>query len=205
MTYAAGAFGDLFVAFGDFFLVSVSVSTACLSRQRSRIRMLEEIHDIVTTKRCNREEHLGRTRAQPLRRCTTKNHLEAKDVEAENVDDVAAWPLAKADADVLGDVEGREGPEADRVLVAQAAEDAVLLEADVVAEPRRDVDDDAARRLSPRLTRTCSGTSKAAKGRRPIERSWRRPPRTGSSSKRMSLPNRGAMSTTTRLGGSRRG
>ena len=112
-----------------FFLVSVSVSTACLSRQRSRIRMLEEIHDIVTTKRCNREEHLGRTRAQPLRRCTTKNHLEAKDVEAENVEDVAAWPLAEVDVDVLGDVEGREGPEADRALVAQAAEDAVLLEA----------------------------------------------------------------------------
>ena len=60
------------------------------------------------------EKHLGRTHAQPLRRCTTKNHLEAKDVEAE------------------------------------------------------DVDDDVARRLSPRLTRTCSGTSKAAKGRRPI-------------------------------------
>ena len=46
-----------------------------------------------------------------------------------DVDDVAAWPLAEADADVLGDVEGREGPEADRALVAQAAEDAVLLEA----------------------------------------------------------------------------
>ena len=253
------AFGDFFfVAFGDFFFVSVSVSTACLSRQRSPIRMLEEIHDIVTTKRCNREEHLGRTRAQPLRRCTTKNHLEAKDVEAEDVDDVAAWPLAKADADVLGDVEGREGPEADRALVAQAAEDGVLLEADVVAEPPRDVDDVAAWPLaeadadaqghveghegpeadralvsqpprtgssskrmslanrgamsttsrlgrSPRRTRTCSGTSKAAKGRRPIERSWRRPPRTGSSSKRMSLANRGATSTTTRLGGSRRG
>ena len=116
------------------FLVSVSVSTACLSRQRSRIGMLEEIHDIVTTKRCNREEHLGRTRAQPLRRCTTKNHLEAKDVEAENVEDVAAWPLAEVDVDVLGDVEGREGPEADRALVSQAAEDGVLLEADVVAE-----------------------------------------------------------------------
>ena len=42
---------------------------------------------------------------------------------------------------MLGDVEGREGPEADRALVAQAAEDAVLLEADVVGEPRRDVDD----------------------------------------------------------------
>ena len=133
--------------------------------------------------------------------------LEA-DVVAEprrDVDDVAAWPLAEADADAQGHVEGREGPEADRVLVAQAAEDAVLLEADVVAEPRRDVDDDAARRLSPRRTRTRRGMSKAAKGRRPIERSWRRPPRTGSSSKRMSLPNRGAMSTTTRLGGSRRG
>ena len=133
--------------------------------------------------------------------------LEA-DVVAEprrDVDDVAAWPLAEADADAQGHVEGREGPEADRGLVAQAAEDAVLLEADVVAEPRRDVDDDAARRLSPRRTRTRRGMSKAAKGRRPIERSWRRPPRTGSSSKRMSLPNRGAMSTTTRLGGSRRG
>ena len=133
--------------------------------------------------------------------------LEA-DVVAEprrDVDDVAAWPLAEADADAQGHVEGREGPEADRVLVAQAAEDAVLLEADVVAEPRRDVDDDAARRLSPRRTRTRRGMSKAAKGRRPIECSWRRPPRTRSSSKRMSLANRGAMSTTTRLGGSRRG
>ena len=140
------------------------------------------------------EKHLGRTHAQPLRRCTTKNHLEAKDVEAEDVDDVAAWPLAEADADALGDVQGREGPEADQALVSQAAED-------VEAE---DVDDVAARRLSPRLTRTCSGTSKAAKGRRPIERSWRRPPRTGSSSKRMSLPNRRAMSMTTWLGGSRR-
>ena len=133
--------------------------------------------------------------------------LEA-DVVAEprrDVDDVAAWPLAEADADAQGHVEGREGPEADRVLVAQAAEDAVLLEADVVGEPRRDVDDDAARRLSPRRTRTRRGMSKAAKGRRPIECSWRRPPRTRSSSKLMSLPNRGAMSTTTRLGGSRRG
>ena len=251
------------------------------------------------------EKHLGRTHAQPLRRCTTKNHLEAKDVEAEDVDDVAAWPLAEADADalgdvqgregpeadqalvsqaaedveaedvddvaawplaeadadalgdvegregvsqaaedgvlleadvvaepprdvddvaawplaeadadVLGDVEGREGPEADRALVAQAAEDAVLLEADVVGEPRRDVDDDVAWRLSLRLTRTCAGTSttsrlgrsprrtrtrrgtsKAAKGRKPIERSCRRPPRT-------SKPR---MSTTSRLGGSRQG
>ena len=140
------------------------------------------------------EKHLGRTHAQPLRRCTTKNHLEAKDVEAEDVDDVAAWPLAEADADALGDVQGREGPEADQALVSQAAED-------VEAE---DVDDVAARRLSPRLTRTCSGTSKAAKGRRPIERSWRRPPRTGSSSKRMSLANRGATSTTSRPGRSPR-
>ena len=148
------------------------------------------------------EKHLGRTHAQPLRRCTTKNHLEAKDVEAEDVDDVAAWPLAEADADALGDVQGREGPEADQALVSQAAEDGVLLEADVVAEPPRDVDDDVAWRLSLRLTRTCAGTSttsrlgrsprrtrtrrgmsKAAKGRTPIERSWRRPPRTGSSSK----------------------
>ena len=132
--------------------------------------------------------------------------LEA-DVVAEprrDVDDVAAWPLAEADADAQGHVEGREGPEADRVLVAQAAEDAVLLEADVVAEPRRDVDDVAARRLSPRRTRTRRGMSKAAKGRRPIECSWRRPPRTRSSSKRMSLPNRGAMSTTSRLGRSPR-
>ena len=96
--------------------------------------MLEEIHDIVTTKRCNREEHLGRTRAQPLRRCTTKNHLEAKDVEAENVEDGAAWPLAEVDVDVLGDVEGREGPEADRALVAQAAEDGGLLAADGVGD-----------------------------------------------------------------------
>ena len=120
-----------------------------------------------------------------------------------DVDDVAAWPLAEVDADVLGDVEGREGPEADRALVAQAAEDAVLLEADVVGEPRRDVDDDVAWRLSPRLTRTRRGTSKAAKGRKPTEPSWRRPPRTGSSSKRMSLPNRRAMSTTTWLGGCR--
>ena len=128
----------------------------------------------------------------------------AEDVEAEDVDDVAARPLAEADADVLGDVEGREGPEADLVLVAQAAEDAVLLEADVVGEPRRDVDDVAARRLSPRRTRTRRGMSKAAKGRRPIECSWRRPPRTRSSSKRMSLPNRGAMSTTSRLGRSPR-
>ena len=188
------------------------------------------------------EKHLGRTHAQPLRRCTTKNHLEAKDVEAEDVDDVAAWPLAEADADALGDVQGREGPEADQALVSQAAEDVeaedvddvaawplaeadadalgdvegregvsqaaedgVLLEADVVAEPPRDVDDDVAWRLSPRLTRTCSGTSKAAKGRRPIECSWRRPPRTRSSSKRMSLANRGATSTTTWLGGSRQG
>jgi hypothetical protein len=31
-------------------------------------------------------------------------------------------------------VEGREGPEADRALVSQAAEDGVLLEADVVGE-----------------------------------------------------------------------
>ena len=85
-----------------------------------------------------------------------------------DVDDVAAWPLAEADADAQGHVEGREGPEADRVLVAQAAEDGVLLEADVVAEPPRDVDDDVAWRLSPRLTRTCSGTSKAAKGQRLI-------------------------------------
>ena len=46
-----------------------------------------------------------------------------------DVDDVAAWPLAEADADAQGHVEGREGPEADRALVAQAAEDAVLLEA----------------------------------------------------------------------------
>ena len=46
-----------------------------------------------------------------------------------DVDDVAAWPLAEADADALGDVEGREGPEADRALAAQAAEDGVLLEA----------------------------------------------------------------------------
>ena len=114
------------------------------------------------------EKHLGRTHAQPLRRCTTKNHLEAKDVEAEDVDDVAAWPLAEADADALGDVQGREGPEADQALVSQAAEDGVLLEADVVAEPPRDVDDDVAWRLSPRLTRTCSGTSKAAKGQRLI-------------------------------------
>ena len=85
-----------------------------------------------------------------------------------DVDDVAAWPLAEADADAQGHVEGREGPEADRALMAQAAEDAVLLEADVVAEPPRDVDDDVAWRLSPRLTRTCSGTSKAAKGQRLI-------------------------------------
>ena len=72
--------------------------------------------------------------------------LEA-DVVAEprrDVDDVAAWPLAEADADAQGHVEGREGPEADRALVAQAAEDGVLLEADVVGEPRRDVDDVAA-------------------------------------------------------------
>ena len=117
---------------------------------------------------------------------------------------------------MLWDVEGREGPEADRalvaqaaedgvlleadVVVAQAAEDGVLLEADVVGEPPRDVDDVAARRLLLRLPRTCSGTSKAAKGRRPIECSWHRPPRTRSSSKRMSLANRGATSTTTRLG-----
>ena len=207
------------------------------------------------------EKHLGRTHAQPLRRCTTKNHLEAKDVEAEDVDDVAAWPLAEADADALGDVQGREGPEADQALVSQAAEDVeaedvddvaawplaeadadalgdvegregvsqaaedgVLLEADVVAEPPRDVDDDVAWRLSPKMTRTCagtsttsrlgrspkwtrtrSGTSKTAKGRKPTEPSCRRPPRTGSSSKRMSLPNRRAMSTTSRLGGSRQG
>ena len=122
-----------------------------------------------------------------------------------DVDDVAAWPLAEADADAQGHVEGREGPEADRALVSQAAEDGVLLEADVAAERPRDVDDDVAWRLSLRMTWTRRGTSKAAKGRKPTEPSWRRPPRTRSSSKRMSLPNRGAMSTTTRLGGSRRG
>ena len=189
---AVAAFGDFFVAFGDFFSVSVSVSIACLSRQRSRIRMLEEIHDIVTTKRCNREEHLGRTRAQPLRRCTTKNHLEAKDVEAEDVDDVA-WPLAEADADAQGHVEGREGPEADQALVSQAAEDVEAEDVDdVAAWPLAEADADA------------QGHVEGREGPEADRALVSQPPRTGSSSKRMSLPNRRAMSTTTWLGGSRR-
>ena len=66
--HTVAAFGDFFVAFGDFFFVSVSVSTACLSRQRSRIRMLEEIHDIVTTKRCNRGATSTTTRLGGSRR-----------------------------------------------------------------------------------------------------------------------------------------
>ena len=50
-----------------------------------------------------------------------------------DVDDVAAWPLAEVDADALGDVQGREGPEADQALVSQAAEDVEAEDVDDVA------------------------------------------------------------------------
>ena len=99
-----------------------------------------------------------------------------------DVDDVAAWPLAEVDADVLGDVEGHEGPEADRALVAQPPRTGSSSKRMSLAN-RGATSTTSRLGRSPRLTRTCSETSKAAKGRRPIERSWRRPPRTRSSLK----------------------